>query len=71
MTPLFDDQTTRVLFAVLDGKNSVRDIQAATGIKSTQTVYVRLQALQRAGLVDWTPNTHRTLRPTSRPVWAP
>jgi SOS-response transcriptional repressor LexA len=64
------DLTTRILFAVLDGTNSVRDIQTQLGVPSTATVHRHLNVLRERGLVSWAPGKQRTLRATCAPVWA-
>ncbi len=65
---MLNDTTTRVLLAVLDGANTTRAVQHATGIKSTATIHRHLRTLQAHQLVDWQPNLTATLHPTCRPV---
>jgi repressor LexA len=41
---------------------TVREITKAAGMKSTSTTFAYLQRLQRQGLIDWQPQSWRTLR---------
>lgn len=61
---LFDPVTTACLLAVMSAASTVREVQRAAGIASTATVHHHLGVLRRAGLVDWSPRLHRTLRAT-------
>jgi repressor LexA len=40
---------------------SVREITKAAGMKSTSTTFAYLQRLQKKGLIDWQPQSWRTL----------
>jgi DNA-binding IclR family transcriptional regulator len=63
---VFNDRTTRVMLAVLQGARSVRQVQDATQTSSLATVHRHLCKLQQAGLVDWTATHQFTLHPTAR-----
>lgn len=41
---------------------TAREIQQGLSIASLATVHRRLRALQRAGILDWTPGVARTIR---------
>jgi SOS-response transcriptional repressor LexA len=43
---------------------SVRDIQHALGLRSTQPAYRLLTRLQDKGLITWNPRVARTIQPT-------
>jgi DNA-binding HxlR family transcriptional regulator len=56
------DTTTRVMWAVLDGRRMYGELMAVTGL-SRVTLHQHLHRLKDEGLVTWEPGKLGTLRP--------
>ena len=61
MNGMYGDKATRVLLAVVEGAQSVREVAFATRLP-VMTVHSVLVTLRFDGLVTWTAGKQRTLR---------
>jgi SOS-response transcriptional repressor LexA len=58
-----------ILAAIMDRRHyqmSVRDLQRLANIRTPNGTHYHLRRLKRLGLVDWQPNSARTIRPLVR-----